>query len=170
MKVGRFSDAMAAVAAVNGPAVTFWEAYGHAAPKLRRFAMRILSQFPYASACERVWSEYGFIHSPVRNRLSHARAQDLVYVHGNARVLAELRREGQDVCCEWLQSESEKEVDQEKRVCRGIFDAEPQDVICHAYGVKHALADEYVEYDLIMEEHREEERIRAEEKEKQKQR
>ena len=41
----------------------------------RKLAMRVLSQFPYAGACERVWSEYGFIHSAPRNCLGELRAQ-----------------------------------------------------------------------------------------------
>ncbi|KAK9048184.1 hypothetical protein SSX86_032853 [Deinandra increscens subsp. villosa] len=41
-----------------------------------------------SSCAERNWSTYAFIHSLRRNRLTTSRAQDLVYVHNNLRLLS----------------------------------------------------------------------------------
>ena len=65
------------------------EIHGHYAPHLRNFAMQELSQFQYTGTCELVWSDYGFIHAALRKCLGELWAQDLVNVHGNARLLAE---------------------------------------------------------------------------------
>lgn len=56
-------------------------------PKLQRIAIRILSQVSSASASERNWSTYDFIHSKKRNRLTPNRAADLVYVFTNLRLM-----------------------------------------------------------------------------------
>jgi hypothetical protein len=40
----------------------------------------VLSQCSAASACERNWSTYDFIHSKKRNKLTPQRAPDLVHV------------------------------------------------------------------------------------------
>jgi hypothetical protein len=40
-----------------------------------------------SSSCERNWSSYSFVHSKARNRLIPSRAEDLVYVYTNSRVL-----------------------------------------------------------------------------------
>ncbi|MCO5579575.1 hypothetical protein L7F22_033432 [Adiantum nelumboides] len=68
--------------------VAWWENYGTCTPKLQRLAIRVLSQVSSASACERNWSTYGFIHPLKRNRLGHKKADDLVYVHSNLRLLS----------------------------------------------------------------------------------
>ena len=49
--------------------------------------MKITAQPSTASACERNWSTYSFIHSKRRNKLAPERAADLVYVFSNARVV-----------------------------------------------------------------------------------
>lgn len=49
--------------------------------------MRVLAQPTSASSCERNWSTYDFVHSKRRNRLCHARADKLVYVFSNLRLL-----------------------------------------------------------------------------------
>lgn len=48
-----------------------------------------------SSACERNWSEYAFIHSVKRNRLGTQKAQDLVFVHSNLRLLSRQQLEYQ---------------------------------------------------------------------------
>jgi hypothetical protein len=54
---------------------------------LPRIARRILAQVVSSSSCERNWSSYSFVHSKARNRLLPSRAEDLVYVYTNSRVL-----------------------------------------------------------------------------------
>jgi hypothetical protein len=72
--------------------LTFWRIHGHAAPVLRKVALMVLSQPVSSSAAERNWSSYGFIHSKLRNRLTPARARDLVYVFTNRRLLNNMTR------------------------------------------------------------------------------
>ncbi|MCO5548417.1 hypothetical protein L7F22_001873 [Adiantum nelumboides] len=62
--------------------------YGTGALELQRLAICVLSQVSSASACERNWSTYGFIHSLKCNRLGHIKADDLVYVHSNLRLIS----------------------------------------------------------------------------------
>jgi hypothetical protein len=54
---------------------------------LPRIARRILAQVVSSSSCEQNWNSYSFVHSKVRNRLLPSRAEDLVYVYTNSRVL-----------------------------------------------------------------------------------
>ena len=43
------------------------------------------------SSCERNWSTYSFVHNKVRNRLHPSRAEDLVYIYTNSRLLRHRR-------------------------------------------------------------------------------
>jgi hypothetical protein len=54
---------------------------------LPRIARRILAQVVSSSSCEWNRSSYSFVHSKARNRLLPPRAEDLVYVYTNSRVL-----------------------------------------------------------------------------------
>ena len=60
------------------------------APDLRRVAIRVLAAMPSSSSCEGNWSafdvEVDFVHSKKRNKLSSARANDLVYVFSNKQL------------------------------------------------------------------------------------
>ncbi|GJX51050.1 zinc finger, CCHC-type containing protein [Tanacetum coccineum] len=49
---------------------------------------RILGQPTSSSCCERNWSTYSFIHSLERNKLTPKRAEDLVLIHNNLRLLS----------------------------------------------------------------------------------
>src|SRR6218665_2433594 len=55
-------------------------AHSLAALHLFRFHHQVLRNASY-------WSTYDFIHNKKRNRLTEARARDLVYVHSNLRLL-----------------------------------------------------------------------------------
>ena len=59
-------------------------------PELQTVAMLVLSQPSSACPCETNWSTYKFVHSPERNRLDPARAESLVFVHTNLRLLRKL--------------------------------------------------------------------------------
>ncbi|GJS99369.1 hAT dimerization domain, ribonuclease H-like domain protein [Tanacetum coccineum] len=54
----------------------------------RTLAFRLLGQPSSSSCVERNWSTYAFIHSLRRNKLTTSRAQDLVYIHNNLRLLS----------------------------------------------------------------------------------
>ena len=57
-------------------------------PELKDLALKLLWQPASSSCCERNWSTYAFIHSMKRNKLTPERAEDLVFVHNNLRLLS----------------------------------------------------------------------------------
>ncbi|XP_028095818.1 disease resistance protein RPM1-like [Camellia sinensis] len=67
---------------------TWWCAYGTYAPSLQKLALRLLVQPAFSSCCERNWSTYSFIHSVRRNKMVPQRAEDLVFIHSNLRLLS----------------------------------------------------------------------------------
>ena len=68
--------------------LVWWQYHGSAFPTLQSLAFKLLGQ-PCSSSCaERNWSTYKFIHSLKRNKMAPARAEDLVYVHSNLRLLS----------------------------------------------------------------------------------
>ncbi|MCO5597023.1 hypothetical protein L7F22_051096 [Adiantum nelumboides] len=85
---GEFEDTSAFGDMQKLSPIAWWQNYGTRALELQRLAIRVLSQVSSASACERNWSTYGFIHSLKRNRLGHSKADDLVYVHSNLRLIS----------------------------------------------------------------------------------
>jgi hypothetical protein len=66
---GLFSRPVAEAAAKEMPAFRWWLAFGAHVPELQRVAVRVLSQATSASASERNWSTFDFIHTKKRNRL-----------------------------------------------------------------------------------------------------
>jgi len=72
----------------NLPSLQWWDMHGANTPELCAMAMRVLSQVVNTSSAERCWSTYSFIHSVKRNRLNVQRAESLVYVHYNLRLLS----------------------------------------------------------------------------------
>ncbi|XP_058778863.1 uncharacterized protein LOC131652890 [Vicia villosa] len=66
----------------------WWVIYGSSAPKLQSIAWKLLSQPTSSSSAERNLCIYGFIHSLKMNRLNPKRAEDLVFVHINLRLLS----------------------------------------------------------------------------------
>ena len=57
---------------------------GEALPKI---AKRVLALTCLASSCERNWSMYSFVHNKSQNRLGTKKAEDLVYIYTNMRLL-----------------------------------------------------------------------------------
>jgi hypothetical protein len=72
----------------NLSSLEWWNMHGGATPQLQSLATRVLSQVVNTSSAERCWSTYSFIHSVKRNRLNVSRAESLVYVHYNLRLLS----------------------------------------------------------------------------------
>ena len=68
--------------------IKWWVVHGTSAPMLQSIALKLLGQPCSSSCCERNWSTYNFIHSMKRNKLTPQRAEDLVYVHNNLRLLS----------------------------------------------------------------------------------
>jgi hypothetical protein len=65
----------------------WWFTSGSVGKLLPRITRRILTQVVSSSSCEQNWSSYSFVHSKARNRLLPSRAEDLVYVYTNSRIL-----------------------------------------------------------------------------------
>ena len=64
--------------------------YGVDMLKLQHLAIQILSQGCSASPCERLWSSFGHIVTKKRNRLGSVKANDLVFVNANLRLLRDI--------------------------------------------------------------------------------
>ncbi|GAV81015.1 DUF659 domain-containing protein/Dimer_Tnp_hAT domain-containing protein [Cephalotus follicularis] len=62
--------------------------HGACAPMLQTIALRLLAQPSSSSCAERNWSTYSFVHSMKRNKMTPKRAEDLVYIHSNLRLLS----------------------------------------------------------------------------------
>uniref|UniRef100_A0A803L3Q9 DUF659 domain-containing protein n=1 Tax=Chenopodium quinoa TaxID=63459 RepID=A0A803L3Q9_CHEQI len=73
-----------------------WESFGSSTPIIHALALRVLGQPTSSSCCERNWSTYNFIHSLRRNNLTRQRAEDLVYIHNNLRLLSRNTNEYKD--------------------------------------------------------------------------
>lgn len=93
-KVGEWSSKNVKRAVQNQTmsSAQLWQRYGgcEGTKRLRKIAIRILSQVSTSSACERSWSTFEFIHSKKRNRLSADKCADLVWVHSNLRLARKL--------------------------------------------------------------------------------
>ncbi|PWA44843.1 hypothetical protein CTI12_AA525250 [Artemisia annua] len=87
-KSGCFSDLTSIEMMGTMEPKSWWVNFGAQAPFLQTLALRLLGQ-PCSSSCaERNWSTYSFIHSLRRNKLTTSRAQDLVFIHNNLRLLS----------------------------------------------------------------------------------
>ena len=88
LNTGPFGSMHAIQDRENFSALEWWNMHGGATPLLQSLALRVLSQVVNTSSAERCWSSYSFIHSVKRNRLNLDRAESLVYVHYNLRLLS----------------------------------------------------------------------------------
>ncbi|XP_030477544.2 uncharacterized protein LOC115694594 [Syzygium oleosum] len=66
----------------------WWVIHGASAPMLQSLALKLLAQPSSSSCAERNWSTYSFVHSMRRNRMTPKRAEDLVFIHSNLRLLS----------------------------------------------------------------------------------
>lgn len=89
-KYKAFNDPVILKQAESLAGFVFWMVHGAAigCPLLQKLAMLVLSLISTASSCERNWSAYGFVYNRLRNKLSVRRAEDLVYIYQNMRLLA----------------------------------------------------------------------------------
>ncbi len=67
---GLFADPATFLVAKEMPARTWWSSYESETLELQSFAIKVQSQVTVASACERNWSTFEFIHSKKPNRLT----------------------------------------------------------------------------------------------------
>lgn len=73
--------------------ISWWANYGASTPLLQALAFKLLSQPASSSCCERNWSTYSIIQSIKRNKLEVQRAEDLVFVHCNLRLISRKQEE-----------------------------------------------------------------------------
>ncbi|KAK8474191.1 hypothetical protein V6N13_088410 [Hibiscus sabdariffa] len=87
LRKGIYSMPQAQMDAVTMDAIDWWSIYGSQTPELAEVAKKVLSQPISSSSAERAWSTYGHVHSLKRNRLNSSRADKLVYIYTNLRLL-----------------------------------------------------------------------------------
>ncbi|XP_052621227.1 uncharacterized protein LOC128127039 [Lactuca sativa] len=88
MKNGHFEDLTSISKMATMEPKNWWVNFGAQTPFLQTLAFRLLGQPSSSSCAEHNWSIYAFIHSLKRNKLTTSRAQDLVYIHNNLRILS----------------------------------------------------------------------------------
>lgn len=64
---------------------------GYEVPNLARIAQRVTALVSSTGGCERVWSAWDMIQRQNGNRLPLDRANDLVYMYCNARLIQRMR-------------------------------------------------------------------------------
>ena len=74
------------------PAHLWWDQNGCSVPELQAFARMVLAQPASASICERINSEFEFVKDRRRNRLSHKKANVLVGLFHNLRLLKRMKK------------------------------------------------------------------------------
>lgn len=89
---GTFSRKWVLDSASKIPAYEWWSMYGGSVPELQQVACLILSQPASASIIERINSEFAFIKDKRRNRLAHDKANKLVGLFHNLRLLAKMSK------------------------------------------------------------------------------
>lgn len=89
-KYKSFNDPVVLAEAKKMASFLFWMVHGTAigCKILRKLAVLVLPLVSSASSCERNWSAYGFVYNRLRNKLKLERAESLVYVYQNLRLLA----------------------------------------------------------------------------------
>ncbi|GFZ14657.1 hypothetical protein Acr_24g0008470 [Actinidia rufa] len=88
---GVFSQPQAVIDRATMTALSWWHLYGGVAPELFSLALKVLSRSVNTSCAERCWSTYSYIHTVKRNKLNADRAEKLVFVHYNHRLLSRFR-------------------------------------------------------------------------------
>uniref|UniRef100_A0A803LFV4 HAT C-terminal dimerisation domain-containing protein n=1 Tax=Chenopodium quinoa TaxID=63459 RepID=A0A803LFV4_CHEQI len=87
-KGGIFGTLSAKVDDVTMSPISWWSTYGAETPELVEIVVKVLSQPITSSSAERVWSTYSYIHNIKRNTLNSLRADKLVFIHTNIRLIS----------------------------------------------------------------------------------
>jgi hypothetical protein len=91
-KKGTFARSWVMASAEKDPAYLWWDANGSSCPELQYVARLVLSQPASASICERINSEFAFVKDPRRNKLGHEKANKLVAIFHNCRLLTRMNK------------------------------------------------------------------------------
>ena len=70
----------------------WWDTHGSTTPELQTVARMVLAQPASASICERINSEFAFVKDRRRNSLAHSKANKLVGLFHNLRLLKRMRQ------------------------------------------------------------------------------
>ena len=95
-KEGIFGTLAARIEAVTMSPISWWSTYGAETPELAKISKKVLSQPISSSSAERIWSTYSYIHNVKRNRLNSVRADKLVYIHSNIRLISRFTKNYND--------------------------------------------------------------------------
>ncbi len=126
----------------DAPAYQWWQLNGCSTPDLQYIAVRVLSMVSSVGACERNWSAYDFLHSKKRNRLEPQRANDLVYVFANLRLINRMRSD--ELFAEWDAIEEAEEAEEDEDEAAAGAAAAP--AASEATGPSAAQADDNGDY------------------------
>ena len=74
------------------PAHLWWDQFGASVPQLQSFARIVLAQPASASIVERINSEFAFVKDRRRNRLAHDKANKLVGLFHNLRLILRMTK------------------------------------------------------------------------------
>ena len=91
-KKGSFAWPWVFEGAKTTPAYMWWDTNGSSVPELQVVARMILAQPASASICERINSEFAFVKDRRRNRLAHGKANKLVGLFHNLRLLKRMQK------------------------------------------------------------------------------
>ena len=69
----------------------WWDQNGTSCKELQAVARMVLAQLASASICERINSEFGLVKDRRRNKLSHVRANKLVALFHNLRLMKRVK-------------------------------------------------------------------------------
>lgn len=95
LKEGPFANLFVQQMAKEQPAWKWWMMNsGEYYSLLCSLSMKILEQCAANSSSERNWSMYKYVHSTVRNRLLVDRAEKLVYMFCNEKILQHIQSQG----------------------------------------------------------------------------
>nr|GEU48587.1 hAT dimerization domain, ribonuclease H-like domain protein [Tanacetum cinerariifolium] len=87
-KKGLYAHPESLIDDVTMDLIDWWSTHGSETPELAEIPKKVLSQPASSSSADRNWSTYSFIHSVKRNRLNPQRADKLVFVHSNIRLIS----------------------------------------------------------------------------------
>ena len=90
------------------PGAQWWLRNGAPVPELQDVAVIVLGAVSAASAAERNWKEFDFVHNKRRNRLTAERAKSLVKVHSGLVLLGKAADGEEQEFHPWQEEESEE--------------------------------------------------------------
>ncbi|XXG50658.1 hypothetical protein AAC387_Pa02g4622 [Persea americana] len=88
LRMGEFGEYASLHDRYHMDPTSWWAIHGACAPMLQSLAFKLLMQPSSSSCCQRNWSTYSFVHSMRRNKMTPKRAEDLVFIHSNLRLLS----------------------------------------------------------------------------------